>query len=46
MLRVFEALAPALLTGRPEPIRDYEHLKLIYGIDAADYQLPPLSPTR
>lgn len=34
--KVFHALAPALPAGRAEVIRDYEHLKLVYGADAAD----------
>jgi hypothetical protein len=34
--RVFEALAPALPPGVAEPISGYEHLKLVYGVNAAD----------
>ncbi|GAA2077179.1 hypothetical protein [Actinomadura alba] len=36
--KVFEALAPVLLSGRTERIRGYEHLKLVYNVDAADYR--------
>jgi hypothetical protein len=34
--RVFQALAPVLPQGTAEPVYGYEHLKLVYGVDAAD----------
>lgn len=33
--RVFRALAPVLPEGAAEPVYGYDHLKLVYGVDAA-----------